>query len=418
MKTHQRIASHVLWFVIFLIVLTLITPIAAQSATVKLIGFDAGKFPTVRAFVSVTDSAGRAITLLKQDSFKIVEDGRDAKIVALNVSNEPIYVGLVIDRSGSMGQQNKLRDALIAANAFVDEMRAQDEAFVTMFDDTTTPLQDFTSDPSTLKNAIGRIRDGGGTAFYDATYASAEKFKPRQDKIKKALILLTDGLDNREAGGGLFGLGGAGSKHTLDQAIARAQEYQVAVYTIGLGRDADQARLQRLANETGGKFFLAPSGDDLKRLYLLIAEQLQKDYAVDFTTPRNVADGTRRNVRVTVTLPDGTTQIVDGVYVAGYLFNRIHANWIVGVLLGLMLLTLGVAPAGLRLVFGAASPTAPPVAPGLLCPRCHQSVRVGARFCAHCQQLLGNAPTLQCPHCGAPARAGARFCGTCRFKLS
>jgi len=414
------------------------TPIAAQSATVKLFGFDAGKFPTVRAFVSVTDSSGRAVTLLKPESFKVVEDGRDAQVLAINVSSEPIYVGLVIDHSGSMNDQNKLRDALVAARAFADEMRAQDEAFVTMFNDTTTPLQDFTSDRDALKSAIGRISSTGGTAFYDATYVSAEKFQARQDKLKKALILLTDGLDNREAAGGFFGLfGGAGSKHTLDEAIARAKEFQGVVYTIGLGSNADQARLSRLAEQTGGKFFFAPSGDDLKRLYLLIAEQLQKDYAVDFATPRALADGTRRNVRITVTLPDGGAQTVEGVYVAGFLFNRIRANWIVGALIGLLLLTMGVAPSAARFAWRAVSVPAPqpqppaapaplpPVAPSATCPRCHQSVRGGARFCPYCQQPLiaaplsaPAAPALLCPHCGQTVRAGAKFCGNCRHKLS
>lgn len=422
--------------ILFLLcVFALAAPVAAQAVTVKLFGFDAAKFPTVRAFVSVTDSAGKAITLLKQESFKIVEDGRDAKIVALNVSNEPIYVGLVIDHSGSMGEQNKLRDALTAANAFVDEMRAQDEAYITMFDDSTTPLQDFTNNHDALKSAIGQISVRGGTAFYDATYVSAEKFKTRQDKLKKALILLTDGLDNREAGGGLFGLfGGAGSKHTLDEAIAHAREFQVAVYTIGLGRDADQARLQRLANETGGKAFFAPSGDDLKRLYLLIAERLQKDYAVDFASPRALADGTRRNVRVTVTLPSGETQTVDGVYVAGFLFNRINANWIVGALIGLVLFAMGTAPSAVRLAWRAASSPAPiappvvqpPIAPRLSCPQCHQPVRAGARFCPSCRQPLGSMPATpppapqisRCPNCGNPVRAGAKFCATCRYRLS
>lgn len=420
---------------ILLIAFAFAAPVAAQSVTVKLFGFDAGKFPTVRAFVSVTDSSGRAVTLLKQESFKVLEDGRDARVLALNVSSEPIYVGLVIDRSGSMNDQNKLRDALVASRAFVDEMRAQDEAFVTMFNDTTTPLQDFTSDRDALKSAIGRISSAGGTAFYDATYVSAEKFKARQDKLKKALILLTDGLDNREVAGGFFGLfGGAGSKHTLDEAIARAKEFQVVVYTIGLGRDADQARLRRLADETGGKFFFAPSGDDLKRLYLLIAEQLQKDYAVDFATPRALADGTRRNVRITVTLPDGGTQTVEGVYVAGFLFNRIRANWLVGALIGLLLLTMGIAPSTARFAWRAVSAPAPqpqtpatpvslpPVAPSVTCPRCQQPVRAEARFCPHCRQSLvaapPPAPALRCPNCGQTVRAGTRFCGNCRHKLT
>jgi Ca-activated chloride channel family protein len=439
-----RLTHHISRFTLLLLLLAFAVPVAAQAVTVKIFGFDAGSFPRVRAFVSVTDERGRAVVALQKEAFKIVEDGRDAQIVALNVSDEPIYVGLVIDRSGSMNEQNKLRDALAAARAFVNEMRAQDEAFVTMFDDTTTPLVDFTSNHAALLNALGRITSGGGTAFYDATYTSAEKFKARQDKVKKALILLTDGLDNR-------------SRHALDAAIARAREFGVAVYTIGLGNDADQARLKRLAEQTGGQFFFAPSGEDLKRLYLLIAEQLQKEYAVDFNSPRPLADGTQRRVKVTVTLPSGETKTADGLYVAGFLFNRIRADWIVGALLGLLLLTMGVAPTVGKMAFNALAgpqpskpegsprpfgfgahpppppapqpPTPPlqppPPVPGAQCPHCGRAVRVGARFCPHCAQPLGAAPppappavpASLCPQCGKPVRAGARFCGNCRYKL-
>ena len=435
--THHvsRLTPHVSRFTLLLLLLAFAVPVAAQAVTVKIFGFDAGSFPRVRAFVSVTDERGRAVVALQKEAFKIVEDERDAQIVAVNASQDPIHVGLVIDHSGSMNEQNKLQDAKTAASAFVDEMRAQDEAFVTMFDDTTTPLVDFTSDHNLLKNAISRISGGGGTAFYDAVYASALKYERRQEQRKNALILLTDGLDNREAGGGLFGLfGGRGSKHTLDEAIAKAKELKVAVYTIGLGSDADQARLRKLADETGGRFFPAPRGDQLKELYRLIAEQLQKEYAVDFNSPRALADGTRRTVRITVTLPDGHTQTVEGVYVAGFLFNRLYANWVIGALIGLLLVTMGVAPSVVRLMWHAVSAPAPspaapapvsPVASGAVCPRCQQPVRVGARFCPHCAQPLGAAPppappaapASLCPQCGKPVRAGARFCGNCRYKL-
>jgi len=427
--------TRLVFLVLLFVVLALNTPVAAQSVTVKVTGFDIGAFPTVRAFISVTDASGHAIQTLSRDAFKMAEDGRDAPVVAVSASQEPIHVGLVIDHSGSMGQENKLPDAKIAASAFVDEMRAQDEAFVSMFDDTTDHLQDFTSDHTLLKNAIARINTRGGTAFYDAVYNCALKYETRKEQRKNALILLTDGLDNREQGGGLFGLfGGAGSKHTLDEAIAKAKEMKLAVYTIGLGTDADRTRLQRLANETGGKFFLAPRGDQLKELYRLIAEQLQKEYAVDFRTPRPLADGTQRRVQVTITLPTGGTQTADGLYVAGFLFNRIHADWLIGALLALVLLTMGILPTlGKMLltprVVPAPAQTPPPISATAPCPHCGRPVRVGARFCGSCGRTLvappappaaptpPSAQATRCPRCGNQVRPGAKFCGKCQYQL-
>ena len=410
--------------------LTLSAPVAAQNAVVRITGFDATQFPTVRAFVSVTDANGRALQALPRDAFQLTEDGRTATVLAINASQDPIHVGLVLDHSGSMDAQAKLNDAQIAASAFADEMRPQDEAFVTMFDDRTDHLQDFTSDQAALKNAIRRIAVRGGTAFYDAVYDAAQKFENRKEQRKNALIVLTDGRDNREEGGGFFGLfTGAGSKRTLDQAIAKAKELKVAVYTVGLGNDVDQPRLQKIATETGGKFYYAPRGEQLKELYRLIAEQLQKEYALDFTSPRALADGTQRQVTLTVALPNGAKQTADGLYVAGYLFNRIRANWVIGALLALVLLMLGILPTLGRAVAHALTPRPTPVLPSQLhatpatpaaaprCPHCDQPVRVNAKFCGACGKALAAVSASVCPQCGAAVRQGAKFCGACRYAL-
>jgi endogenous inhibitor of DNA gyrase (YacG/DUF329 family) len=203
--------------------------------------------------------------------------------------------------------------------------------------------------------------------------------------------------------------------------------------------------LRKLADETGGRFFFAPRGDQLKELYRLIAEQLQKEYAVDFNSPRPLADGTQRRVKVTVTMPNGETKTAEGLYVAGFLFNRIRADWIVGALLGLLLLTMGVAPTVGKMALNALAGPQPPTpvpqppptptpVPGAQCPHCGRAVRVGARFCPYCARPIGAAPPappppavipppaaaamLRCPQCGKPVRAGAKFCGSCRRKLN
>jgi hypothetical protein len=97
-----HITHHVSRFTLLLLLLAFAVPVAAQAVTVKIFGFDAGSFPRVRAFVSVTDERGRAVVALQKEAFKIVEDERDAQIVAVNASQDPIHVGLVIDHSGSM----------------------------------------------------------------------------------------------------------------------------------------------------------------------------------------------------------------------------------------------------------------------------------------------------------------------------
>lgn len=49
----------------------------------------------------------------------------------------------------------------------------------------------------------------------------------------------------------------------------------------------------------------------------------------------------------------------------------------------------------------------------LICPECHASIELGARFCSHCGLKLANA----CPHCGAVTSPSDRFCATCGRRL-
>ena len=51
----------------------------------------------------------------------------------------------------------------------------EDEAFVVNFSDEAFIDQEFTSDVNKLRDGLGHIESRGGTAFYDAVVASADK---------------------------------------------------------------------------------------------------------------------------------------------------------------------------------------------------------------------------------------------------
>ena len=64
------------------------------------------------------------------------------------------------------------------------------------------------------------MRVSGDTALYDALDESLRKIK-RGKYQKKAILLITDGVDNS-------------SNHTLSEAVEAAKRSRVAVYTVGL----------------------------------------------------------------------------------------------------------------------------------------------------------------------------------------
>ncbi len=59
----------------------------------------------------------------------------------------------------------------------------------------------------------------------------------------------------------------------LDVALKRAKKYGIKVYTIGIGRegmDFNPAVLQKIAKETGGKYFLGDSVQRIEDLYAIL----------------------------------------------------------------------------------------------------------------------------------------------------
>src|ERR1051326_4343221 len=83
-----------------------------------------------------------------------------------------------------------------AALSFVRESNPDDETFIVNFDDSAYLEQDFTSSIGDLVDALDNIDARGETALYDAIYLSADHVKSGK-KNKKALLLITDGEDNR-----------------------------------------------------------------------------------------------------------------------------------------------------------------------------------------------------------------------------
>ena len=76
---------------------------------------------------------------------------------------EPLTTMLVIDISGSMDKNNKLTAAKDAAKAYVNQMRAGDQAGLMTFDTQTYYVQPVTTDTAALTSAIDGLKTGGDT---------------------------------------------------------------------------------------------------------------------------------------------------------------------------------------------------------------------------------------------------------------
>ena len=176
----------------------------------------------------------------------------------------------------------------------------------------------------------GVNQGGGGTAFYDAVFLASDELMRKQTG-RKALIFLTDGVDNA-------------SRTNLERAIESAQRSDTLVYTI-LYADAEAYRnsgsfgrrggmgggwpgtgdanielmegrrvLARIAKETGARMFEVSKNDPIGRVYSTIEEELRNQYSLGYTPEAAEGGHGYRQIRLTTRHKELTVQSRGGYY--------------------------------------------------------------------------------------------------------
>jgi len=398
---------------------------APDGVTAEVAYVDRTEFPEVTVYLTVRDGSGKPVPGLAESDFSVVEDG-DARDVGgfIGSGSQPVTAVMLIDRSGSMTDGAKMAGAIAAALAFLEQLEdGRDSLGVIVFDDSFIVLGDLrTMDADVraeLHSQISILAPEGGTAYYDAIYKATGMLKDVPGR--KVVLALTDGIDNR-------------SSHTnLSKMLEYVGDNNVVVYTIGLGADVEGSTLERIARETGGRYYEQPSGSQLAQLYADIAYDLQSEYSLTYESPTPRLDGTTRQVAVEVEVPAGTALAVGSYAVGGTLSPSLNA-WSCGggFLLMVVLIGLLVAPGLYDRARGRGQviqpeaepevvvepepslPAAPPAAE--TCSACGEPLRPGARFCRTCGQAVAQAPI--CANCGAALRPNARFCAKCGHGVS
>lgn len=196
---------------------------------------------------------------------------------------------LIMDISGSMEQKDLLLkghpaqrlDAVReAADRFIAGRRS-DRIGIILFAEQANLYVPLTVDLSTLRTMLAGAEVGllgGKTAIGDAL-GLAVSYLEKSGAEQKVAVLLTDGVNN------------AGSIMPAD-ALKRAEDAGVTVYTIGVGTDADPQRgidrplLETIASRTGGLFFMVDNAPGLEEAYRLISAREPSSRASVYLTPQ------------------------------------------------------------------------------------------------------------------------------------
>jgi Ca-activated chloride channel homolog len=279
--------------------------LATKSPKEDTKGFTIGvNVDLVMMHTSVYDKNGRFVSGLKQDNFKVYEDGIEQKILSFSQEDVPLSMGLLIDLSGSM--RSKIDKVNSAALAFIRASNPEDQVFLVGFNEEVELLQEYTNDIDEISDSLENTIVSGGTALYDAVYLGVQKAHAGT-KPKKAIVVITDGEDRD-------------SYYTLDEMVAKVQESDVQVFAVGflgtvpdkgifgrLSKSApEKARdaLQRICDETGGKAFFPKDLSEMGGIVAEIAHELRNQYSIGFISSNSARDGSWRRMKIELSAKD------------------------------------------------------------------------------------------------------------------
>lgn len=249
--------------------------------------------------VTVLDQSSKPVTDLTRDSFLVTEDKIPQKIEFFGREQVPVSMVFAIDTSGSM--RTKLDTVIKASSNLIKESEAGDEMAVIEFKLQPELLEEFTNNTTDVIDALQSLIASGQTAMLDALYLASDYASKEGRNRRKAVILVTDGLDKD-------------SVYKFNEVVEHLRETDVQIYLIGFTNDLDrdsaifkksprdkaETLLSKLADETGGKSFFPRELSEVHSIAQAISSDLRTQYAIGYYPTNSKKDGSFRSVKVQV----------------------------------------------------------------------------------------------------------------------
>jgi len=272
---------------------------------------------------TVTDAQRRFITTLRQEDLRVLEDGVQQEVFTFQrETDRPLSIAFLVDIS--ISQKYTLSDEKGAARGFIEKairsnkdqlaiipftglaflelgmthnilsayrVLQQIEVAEPFYTGSGHPLTGIPTGPGMLGTP-----EEGTTAIWDAVaLASTQVLAKTQDQRRRAIILLTDGLDTS-------------SRLKRSEAIERVIGAEAIVYVIGIGdskgEGVNKGVLRELAERTGGRAFFPKKDTELETAFTEIEQELRTQYLLAYSSSNKRRDGAYRRITVEITNPD------------------------------------------------------------------------------------------------------------------
>lgn len=290
----------------------------------------------VNVLFTAQDRNRRLLTSLKQEDVKLLENEKVQEIVSFSRQVDlPLSLAILIDVSAS--QERTLPEEKAAAMSFLETVvrPAKDEVCVITFTGETTLELGMTNNLTKLRRSVERVRFtppsgyiGGGviagtppisgdnqavqgsTALWDAIWVTSDEILgPAPEKTRRAIILLTDGVNT-------FG------KMKLDDAVQAALKSEAIIYSIGIGDNfysgVDKGSLNKVSERTGGRAYFPRDEGELREAFKQIQEEMRSQYLIAYEPTDQKRDGSYRRIEIEIANPQLQKEKIKVTHRQGY----------------------------------------------------------------------------------------------------
>lgn len=274
--------------------------------------------------VTVRKPTGGFIKGLPKTAFHLTEDGDDQDILVFEQEGVPARICIVLDISGSV--RPEWGTIKYATKRFIENLKPEDQFSLVAFNTETLLKMDWGAKTDRLDDVLTSIYCKDNTNLWDSIFVVAnDVFKGIQEK--KAMIIMTDGLDNNSSMSYKESLEAAVRSEAAVYVVSKTQAVRQAYIASQQGQgiytgvpeqefiQADMA-LRKLAYETGGRVLYPNTFGQLDNIYAQVDEELRSQYTLGYISTNTAKDGTYRRIEVKVDAADAAVSARPGYYAA------------------------------------------------------------------------------------------------------
>lgn len=271
--------------------------------------------PVVTLDVGVLTKDGMFVPGLKQNQFRVLEDGVPQNISSFNQTQGPITAVILTEFANNDIFYAFAYDSLIASYTFAQMLRKEDWIALITYDMRAHIVQDFTQDKRAIQASVSMLQPGMAmsqeTNLFDALYDTIDRLEGVEGR--KYIILVSSGRDTF-------------SKRTLDQALKKIQGTKdIAIYSIGTGQalrnylegrgalgylcpitdfscsttfaQADN-QMRAFAKMTGGKVYYPLFQASFRDAFADIGNTIRNQYSISYHPTNREQNGAYRKIKV------------------------------------------------------------------------------------------------------------------------